>query len=52
MGDRDDLQKVKKAIIFEVKRVFEETIEEALDGTEADEIRAAYEKACKMAVAA
>ena len=52
VGGRDDLQKVKKAIIFEVKRVIEETIEEALDGTEADEIRAAYEKAGQMAVAA
>ena len=37
--DQDDLQKVKEATILEVKLVIEETIEEALDGTETDEMR-------------
>ena len=52
VGDQDSLQRVREVTIEEVKRVISETLQEACYGVESEEIKAAYEKAYKLAASA
>ena len=52
VGDHDILQKVREVTIEEVKRVISETLQEACYGVDSAEIKAAYEKAYKLAASA
>ena len=52
VGNQDSLQKVREVTIEEVKRVISETLQEACYGVDSAEIKAAYEKAYKLAASA